>query len=250
MVHLIISDLSGPTPEAVAEVMAAVDRTGSSVSLLVNNAGTFREPPFLEMDYKDYQHTMRLNVDAGFFLTQAIARRWVAGGVLGRVLFTGSINGLLAEADHAAYDTSKGAVASMVRTLCVALAPRGIRVNGVAPGLVRTPLTNQILSVDRDAMRWMQLHTPNGQVPDADVVGPAAVFLMSDEADHVQGQMLWVDYGADGLSREVRASHRLDHSRWKPEKVPRVAWSWTKGRPIALSMISRRPTVRKRAPIG
>jgi len=166
-----------------------------SVSLLVNNAGTFREPPFLEMEYQDYQHTMRLNVDAGFFLTQAIARRWVAGGIRGRVLFTGSINGLLAEADHAAYDTSKGAVASMVRTLCVALAPRGIRVNGVAPGLVRTPLTDQILSVDRDAMRWMQLHTPNGQVPAAEVVGPAAVFLMSDEAEHVQGQMLLVDGG-------------------------------------------------------
>lgn len=195
MVHQITSDLSGPTPEAVAQVMEAVDRTGRSVTLLVNNAGTFREPPFLEMEYRDYQHTMRLNVDAGFFLTQAIARRWVAGGIRGRVLFTGSINGLLAEADHAAYDTSKGAVASMVRTLCVALAPRGIRVNGVAPGLVRTPLTDQILSVDHDAMRWMQLHTPNGQVPAAEVVGPAAVFLMSDEAEHVQGQMLLVDGG-------------------------------------------------------
>jgi enoyl-[acyl-carrier-protein] reductase (NADH) len=56
-------------------------------------------------------------------------------------------------------------------------------------------LTDQILSVDRDAMRWMQLHTPNGRVPAAEVVGPAAVFLMSDEAEHVQGQMLLVDGG-------------------------------------------------------
>ncbi|MCA9133869.1 MAG: SDR family oxidoreductase, partial [Planctomycetales bacterium] len=130
-----------------------------------------------------------------FFLTQAFARRWVAGGVAGRVLFTGSINGELAEADHTAYDTSKGAVRTMVRSLCVALAPLGIRVNSMAPGLVVTPLTAPAISNDPDALKWMQLHTPNGRVPGAEVCGAAALFLLSDEAEHVHGQTLLVDGG-------------------------------------------------------
>ena len=82
----------------------------------------------------------------------------------------------------------------MVKTLCVALAPRGIRVNGMAPGLVRTPLTEAFLS-EAKAMAWMQMHTPNGAVPGPDVCGEAAAFLLSDAAWHIHGQMLLVDGG-------------------------------------------------------
>ncbi|MEZ6079552.1 MAG: SDR family oxidoreductase [Pirellulaceae bacterium] len=69
-----------------------------------------------------------------FFLHKPTHVCWVAQSIAGRVLFTGSINGELAEPDHAAYDTSKGAVRTMVRSLCVALAPLGIRVNAMALG--------------------------------------------------------------------------------------------------------------------
>jgi NAD(P)-dependent dehydrogenase (short-subunit alcohol dehydrogenase family) len=67
-------------------------------------------------------------------------------------------------------------------------------VNGIAPGLIRTPLTAPAL--DRPgATEWMRLHTPNGQVPSAEVCGPAATFLVSDEAWHIHGQMLFIDGG-------------------------------------------------------
>jgi glucose 1-dehydrogenase/gluconate 5-dehydrogenase len=65
----------------------------------------------------------------------------------------------------------------------------------MAPGLVRTPLTNQVLSQDADALRWMEMHTPNGTVPEADVCGPMAAFLLSDEAEHIHGQTIYVDGG-------------------------------------------------------
>jgi NAD(P)-dependent dehydrogenase (short-subunit alcohol dehydrogenase family) len=133
-------------------------------------------------------------VRSPYFLTQWFAKRWIAGKIGGRVLMVGSINGRLAEEDSTAYDTSKGAVEMMVRTLAVALAPKGIRVNGVAPGLVRTPQTKWL--DDRPAAaRWIAHHTPDGQIPDADVCGPAAVYLCSDAASHVHGQMLVVDGG-------------------------------------------------------
>lgn len=192
--EMVIGDLSGPTAAAVTEVFEQATALMPELDILVNNAGTYIDKPFLEMDLATYQHTMNLNVASGYFLTQAFARRWIERQVKGRVLFTGSINGILAEPTHTCYDTSKGAVAAMVRTLCVALAPHGIRVNGVAPGLVRTPLTS-VLDEDQVLDDWMKLHTPNGLVPDADVCGPAAAFMVSDGAEHIHGQMLLVDGG-------------------------------------------------------
>ena len=194
-VHTVFCDLMGPTVPTIETLFQETLQVAPDVSLLVNNAGTYIDKPFLEMDYATYEKTFRLNVAAGYFLTQAFARHWIERGVAGRVLFTGSINGTLAEMDHSAYDSSKGAVWMMVRSLCVALAPHNIRVNSMAPGLVVTPLTAPVLEKDSQALDWMKLHTPNGQVPQADVCGPVAVFLLSDEAQHVHGQTLLVDGG-------------------------------------------------------
>lgn len=190
----VFQDLSLPSEQCIPQLLAQLPDP-SEIAILVNNAGTFCDKPFLEMDAATFNRTMQLNVHAGYFLTQAFARSWVAGGVAGRVLFTGSINGVLAEADHTAYDSSKGAVHAMVRSLCVALAPYKIRVNAMAPGLVVTPLTAPVLSQDPQAMEWMKLHTPNQCVPGPDACAAAALFLLSDEAEHVQGQTLLVDGG-------------------------------------------------------
>ncbi len=194
-VHTVFCDLAGPTEECVSELFGKAMSASANITLLVNNAGTFSEKPFLEMNVATFERTMRLNVAAGYFLTQAFARRWVASKIAGRVLFTGSINGELAEPDHTAYDASKGAVRTLVRSLCVSLAPQRIRVNAIAPGLILTPLTAPVLAFDRDAMEWMKLHTPNRQVPGPEACGPAAVFLLSDEAEHIHGQTLYVDGG-------------------------------------------------------
>jgi glucose 1-dehydrogenase len=192
--QLVTADLAAPTEEAVAELFAAATSACGNIDVLISNAGTYREPGFLEIDYPTFERTMRLNVASHFFLIQKFARRWVEQGTDGRVLLTGSINGRLAEQTHAAYDTSKGAVEAMVRTLCVSLAPRGIRVNGMAPGLVRTPLTAEALD-GSGVTEWMKLHTPNQQVPGPEVCGPMAAFLVSDLASHIHGQMVLVDGG-------------------------------------------------------
>ena len=192
--EMILGDLAGPTEACVDNVFRQAIAASPDIDILVNNAGTYVDRPFLQMDHAAYRHTMRLNVDAGYFLTQAFARRWIERGIAGRVVFTGSLNGVLAEPDHTAYDTSKGAVTMMVKTLCVALAPHDIRVNGIAPGLVRTPLTSD-LDDDPALGDWMRHHTPNGQIPDPDVCGDVVAFLVSDSARHIHGQMLLVDGG-------------------------------------------------------
>ena len=193
--HALSTDLlAGPVEQTVAETVDAAARLESSIDILINNAGHHVDVEFERMTLDRFEQTQRLNVTIGYFLTQAFARRWLDRGVDGRVLFTSSINGRLAEPNSTAYDISKGAIDSMVRTLCVALAPRGIRVNAVAPGFVKTRATAW-LGADADAEEWMRRHTPNGSVPEADVCGPAAAFLVSDAAAHIHGQTLAIDGG-------------------------------------------------------
>jgi glucose 1-dehydrogenase len=192
--EFVTGDFVGETISVVQRLFADAVAALPGIDILVNNAGTYIDKPFLEMDWQTYDRTMRLNVAAPYFLTQRFAQHWIANKVAGRVLMIGSINGRLAEPTHTCYDTSKGAIDAMVRSLCVSLAPHNIRVNGLAPGLVRTPLTS-VIDRDERFRRWMELHTPNGQVPHSDVCGSGAVYLCSDDAWHVHGQMLLVDGG-------------------------------------------------------
>lgn len=191
---IVYADLSTQLPESARSlVQTALDRE-PRINLLVCNAGTYIDRPFLEMPFETFQATMELNVASQFVLVQEFARHWVQRSMPGRVVLTGSINGRLSEPVHVAYDTSKGAIEAMVRSLSVSLAPHGIRVNGVAPGLIRTPLTAPALDNESER-RWMELHTPNGVVPGPDACAGATVFLLSEAAAHIHGQMLFVDGG-------------------------------------------------------
>ncbi len=193
-VPLVVGDLAGNLPACALDVANLALEVAPNIDLLVCNAGTYIDQPFLGMDFETFDRTMKLNVYSQFVLVQHFARIWVRNKVNGRIVITGSINGRLAEPTHVAYDTSKGAVESMVRSLAVTLAPHGIRVNGIAPGLFRTPLTEPALQ-QKHVREWMELHTPNGKVPGPEVVRGTTVFLLSDVAEHMHGQMLFVDGG-------------------------------------------------------
>ncbi|MEZ6125585.1 MAG: SDR family oxidoreductase [Planctomycetaceae bacterium] len=192
--QLITGDLAAELPQAAGDVAAAALTADPEIDLLVCNAGTYIDQPFLEMDFEIFDRTMKLNVYSQFVLIQHFARSWIQRGIEGRIVLTGSINGRLSEPTHVAYDTSKGAIDAMVRSLAVTLAPKKIRVNGVAPGLFVTPLTEPALR-NPDVRRWMELHTPNGSVPGPEVIGGTTVFLLSDAAQHIHGQMIYVDGG-------------------------------------------------------
>ena len=191
-VHFVQADLAR-SGGAEAMIEAAHAQWGQ-LDTLVNNAGTFLDTPFLDLTEELFDRTFALNVRAYLFASQAFAKRVTDGQTSASIVCIGSTNSMAAERDSVAYDTSKGAVLMLVKSLAVTLASRGIRVNGLGPGLVRTPLTAASLSSEQ-LSKSLARQIPLGRIGEPDDIGGAAVFLASDEARYITGQMLFVDGG-------------------------------------------------------
>lgn len=191
-VHFIETDLSKPGG-ADQLVDAAYARWGS-LDTLVNNAGTFLDAPFGQLTEDIFDRTFALNVRAYLFTSQAFANRVQHGQGGASIICVGSANSMAAERDSVAYDTSKGAVLMLVKSLAVTLASRGIRVNGLGPGLVRTPLTAAALASE-ELRKSLARQIPLGRIAEPEDIGGAAVFLASDDARYITGQMLFIDGG-------------------------------------------------------
>jgi NAD(P)-dependent dehydrogenase (short-subunit alcohol dehydrogenase family) len=180
-------------PDGPARLVAAAFAARPELGLLVCNAGSFFDVPFLEMTPALFERTINLNVRANYFVAQAFARELVARKRPGAIVTTTSTNGFQPEDDSTAYDTSKGAMVMMTRTLAQSLAVHGIRVNSVAPGLIKTPLTAGLLNTDKQ--RHYEKKIALGHLGEPDDCAGAAVFLLSPAARYITGQVLVVDGG-------------------------------------------------------
>lgn len=162
---------------------------------LVANAGGYFDKPFLEMDAADFHKTMRLNLEATFEACQAFARRRTATGKPGSIVIISSTNSFQAEDESVAYDTSKGGLYMMTRSLAVSLAPHKIRVNGVAPGLIRTPLTETTLVKNPDVVAHYNRKILLQRIGEPEDCAGACAFLASSLANYITGHVIVVDGG-------------------------------------------------------
>lgn len=190
--HFVQADLS--TADGARAVVEQAHEKLGRLDTLVNNAGTFLDTPFDDLSEELFDRTFNLNVKAYVFATQAFVRKLAPGQEGASVVLVGSTNSVMAERHSVAYDASKGAVLMMVRSLAVSLAGRGIRVNGIGPGIVETPLTKRGLDTP-GVRKSLNAQIPFGRIGQPEDVGGAAVFLASPAAGYITGQMLFVDGG-------------------------------------------------------
>ena len=174
------------------------------IDVLVNNVGTFREPPFLQLDRDHFAHVFRLNVWTAIDTTQAVVRRAVAARRGGRILFTTSLNGTRSEPGHTLYDASKGAVNALCRQLAVELAPLGFTTAAVAPGLVETPLTDFGLKSNPAERKQVVNQIPLRKIAGVEDVAGWFAFLASDAASYATGIVIPVDGGLDAQQMSLR----------------------------------------------
>ncbi|MFV0415586.1 MAG: SDR family NAD(P)-dependent oxidoreductase [Chthoniobacterales bacterium] len=182
-------------PEAPEQMIEEAFSRDPNLSMLVCNAGSFFDSPFLEMDAERFNKTIQLNVQHVYFLIQGFAKRLIEKKRPGSVVIVSSTNGFFAEEDSTAYDMSKGALVMLTRSLSVALAPHNIRVNGMAPGLIRTPLTSGWMDAHPEKVQHYEKKILMAEIGKPEDCGGACVFLCSPAARYIVGQVLVVDGG-------------------------------------------------------
>jgi NAD(P)-dependent dehydrogenase (short-subunit alcohol dehydrogenase family) len=179
-----------------ATLVAEAFKAEPGLDTLVCNAGSFFDTPFLEMTRERWDRTLQLNLSATYFITQEFSKRLVSEKRGGAICITTSTNGLQAEGDSTAYDTSKGALVMLIRSLAVSLAAHGIRVNGIAPGLIRTPLTSVWIETRADdLLEHYKKKILLGRIGAPEDCAGAVVFLCSPAASYITGEIIVIDGG-------------------------------------------------------
>jgi 3-oxoacyl-[acyl-carrier protein] reductase len=179
--------------EATESLFDRARREFGGLDIFVGNAGIWpaEDTPVAEMSSERWIETMGQNVDSIFYCSRLAARMLGTGG---RIVLVSSTAGQRGEAFHADYGASKGAIISFVKSLAIELAPRDITVNSVAPGWVDTDMSAP--AYGGDAKERIARSIPIGRIATAvDVAGPI-VFLCSDLARHITGEVLNVNGGS------------------------------------------------------
>jgi 3-oxoacyl-[acyl-carrier protein] reductase len=175
-------------------MVAAVEQGLGPIDVLINNAGVFPRVPFLDMTEKDWDYVLDINLKGACFCAQAVTRGMVAAGRPGVVVNLTSGAAFRSSPRGVHYVASKGGVLSMTRAMALELAPYRIRVNAIAPGLTDTAQPRYGSSEEELAAAARAI--PLGRMARPEEIARAAVFLASDAAGFVTGQVLHVNGGS------------------------------------------------------
>jgi len=180
-------------------VARALERHGR-IDVLVNNAGITHACEFLDLAEEDFDRVLAVNLKSMFLCGQAVARTMVKHGVRGAIVNMSSANAVLAIPNQVPYGVSKGGVNQLTKVMAVALAPHGIRVNGIGPGTILTELAKKAVLTDDAARRRILSRTPLGRCGEPEEIAAVAAFLASDDASYLTGQTIYPDGGRLALN--------------------------------------------------
>lgn len=182
--------------DQVARARASiVAEWGAEADILVNNAGIVRNVPAEEMSISDWDDVLKVNLSGYFYCSQVFGAPMVRARS-GSIVSIASMSGLVVNRPQpqVSYNVSKAGVIMLTKSLAAEWAPHGVRVNAVAPGYIRTNITERFLSTDMARDHWVG-GTPAGRMGTPEEVASAVLFLASDAASFVTGETLVADGG-------------------------------------------------------
>ena len=194
----------------VANLLAKIEHEWRRIDLLVNNAGISSIAPAEEISGEQFRRVLEVNLVAPFLLAKAVGAKMIARGK-GSIVNVASIAGLVAVADRAAYNASKHGLIGLTRTLAAEWGGRGVRVNAVCPGWVKTEMDVADQSSGSYTNADITERVPMGRFASTDDIAEAILFLADQaKSGFVNGHTLVVDGGwtADGSWQSLRLRHR------------------------------------------
>ncbi len=181
----------------VERLADAVRDSFGTTSILVNNAAMIDRSSFLDVTLEDFEAVWHANVRGVFQLSQRVAADMVVEGIPGVIVHISSILARLAVPSRTAYIASKGAIEGLTRAMAIDLAPHGIRVNAVAPGLIATEALLAGMP-DPEVQEAVQSYIPGGRFGRPEELMAAILFAASPEASYLNGAVVPVDAGLGG----------------------------------------------------
>jgi meso-butanediol dehydrogenase/(S,S)-butanediol dehydrogenase/diacetyl reductase len=185
-------DISNPA--AVQEMVNQAAAALGEVDILVNSAGVREIIPFLQLPFAEWQRVISVNLTGTFLCSQAIAQYLVAQGRGGKIINLASVAGLMAVPNRAAYVSSKHAVVGLTKEMALELADKNIQVNAVAPGVVRTSMTESYFGKP-DVLASLRKAHPAGRWAQPEEIAGLILFLASSEANFITGATFPIDGG-------------------------------------------------------
>lgn len=194
-----VSDVS--SRESLEKLLSEAVGEFGKVDILVNSAGRTKREPSVEQSEEDWNAILETNLTGTLRACQIFGRHMVGNGY-GRIINIASLSTFVALLEVAAYSASKAAVASLTKSLAIEWAKHGVNVNAIAPGVFRTALNHKLLD-ETPRGREFLTRTPMGRFGNVEELAGAAVFLASEAASFVTGEVLVVDGGflASGVNQ-------------------------------------------------
>jgi 3-oxoacyl-[acyl-carrier protein] reductase len=177
--------------DAVKETMDKIIDNFNQINILVNNAGITRDGLLVRMSDSDWQMVLNVNLNGTFIFSRA-ASRYMMKQRSGSIVSIASIIGLIGNAGQANYSASKAGVIGLTKSLAKELASRGVRANAIAPGFIKTAMTDKL---NESQVETMLSNIPMKSLGTPEDVARAALFLASDQSAYITGQVLVVDGG-------------------------------------------------------
>lgn len=176
--------------DQVREMSRAVVESFGSINILVNNAGIRKPCPSHEIEVKDFDAVVGVNLRGAFLCAREAIRHFLSRGGGGVILNNSSVHEIVPKPKYLPYSISKGGMENLTRALALEYADRGIRVNAVGPGAVVTPI-NDVWIHDPAAKAAVESHIPMGRAAAPEEIASVFAFLASDEASYITGQTIF-----------------------------------------------------------